>query len=461
MPLWNQSILEDAVAAWRAGVSAVDAIALVENSIEKSELAVSICGFNLIGKKVHVVGFGKSGAAMAVGLERGLGNDLEKLSIQGQVNIPDGTDLLTTRIKLVGCRPAGVNLPTTRVVKQTEAIVEQLKQADSGDVCICLVSGGGSALLEMPRPPVTLEELKVVTSFLSKSGADIHEVNAVRRKLSLVKGGGLLDHCKAPVLTLIISDVVGNDPTVIASGPTIKRPEKVDAFEVLRKYDPFRSKVSASVWNVVESTGAASNDWHGRVTHSEGKSDSSHHHVLGDIETAVAAAQSSLKSMGYSVIEPSVNANEGDAGEIGVQMADLILGHERAGVKDGVAYLWGGESTVDLDGATGQGGRNQHLILSAMHRLAKQGFQDPRVEFALVSGGSDAEDGNTTATGAYFDDLLWCGLADPEYRLIEEELRNFNSFAAHSKLGTLFETEPTNTNVGDVRILLLRPKVED
>ncbi len=217
---------DDALRIWRAGVDAVLPDKLLAQEVEVAGRLLRLGEFeaNLDAiRRILVVGGGKAGTAMVRGLETALGPQvLAEKKVSGWVNVPEGTLEPTTAIHLHSGRPAGVNEPRPEGVEGTRQILREVADLDSSDLCLCLLSGGGSALLPAPVAGVSLAEKTAITRLLSASGATIDQLNCVRRQLSDIKGGGLARACNAGTLiTLIISDVLGDPLETIASGPTV------------------------------------------------------------------------------------------------------------------------------------------------------------------------------------------------------------------------------------------------
>ncbi len=216
----------DALRIWQAGVDAVNSERLVRDAIhvEGGALIVGeeLLDFNAIGR-IAVIGAGKAGAGMAAAVENVLGPRLiDARQLVGWVNVPEDCVRPLRRIRLHGARPPGVNEPTEAGVAGAEEILRIVRSLDPEDLCLCLISGGGSALLPAPLEGITLADKLAVTRHLSAAGATIEELNTVRKQLSRIKGGGLARACRAGrMISLIISDVLGDPLDVIASGPTV------------------------------------------------------------------------------------------------------------------------------------------------------------------------------------------------------------------------------------------------
>ncbi len=449
--LKSGSLIEDAREIWNAGVNAVEAIRLVSEFVDINEHFVHL-GDETIEiancRRLIVIGFGKASGAMAFGFEQRLGAAvLRKLNAVGRINVPDGRVLDSDFFTISGCRPEAVNLPTERVINATEEILELVRTAGPEDVVVCLISGGGSALLEKPVDSVGLAELRATTDFLSASGASIYQLNAVRRELSQVKGGGLARQCKSRIVSLIISDVIGDDISVIAAGPTCLSSGDSKALEILLQFDPLRDVLPESVWNVVDSGAPRTlvDECVPRVSNV----------VIGNIETAMLASRKRAIELGYQVELATPAGDEGEAGIVGrsvaIEIAQASLGSGRK------CLISGGETTVSLSANPGKGGRNQHLVLSAINSLLS--FQlNESSDYCLLSGGTDGEDGNVPVAGGWVD-ADWVNQHDENRKQelgiqSEEALKECRSFDFLDDQSLVFQVAETNTNVCDLRISL-------
>jgi hydroxypyruvate reductase len=307
------------------------------------------------------------------------------------------------------------------------------------DLCLCLISGGGSALLPAPIDGFTLADKVVLTREMSARGATIQQLNVVRRELSAIKGGGLARACRAgSLVSLILSDVPGDDVSLIASGPTVLRaPTPEAAIAVLRELALDESPIGVRVTEVLRRrpvSDAVKNSR--RVTNI----------VIGNNATAVDAAGVEAERLGYSHAMISSTAHEGLAEEVAQNMVGMA---RRMRVEAGSdCLITGGEPTVRLAPADvrGRGGRNQQLCLAALTELS-----DWR-GLALISGGTDGEDGPTDAAGACVDESIATeatklGL-DPRLYLARNDAYSF-----FEDTGGLLKTGPTHTNVCDLRVL--------
>ena len=443
----------DAEAIWQAGVAAVDSSLLVRNAVRCRATTLEVCGeaFDLTSlDRLIVVGAGKAGAGMALGLETALGSRLLDTKVTGWINVPADCVRPLHRIHLHAARPAGLNEPTAAGVFGSERILELVASQREHDLCLVLISGGGSALLPLPLDGIRLADKQAVTRHLSRAGATIHELNAVRKRLSRIKGGGLLRAATAGrMIALIISDVIGDPLDVIASGPTVcDDGTAADAIDVLNRFttpmpgDP----VPASVRNVLRAQAEC-----GQAR--DLPRISCRNVIVGNNETALNAALAHAKSLGFEV--RSLGAGRGGiARDVGVELAELCLAARRESLDHSICFIGGGEPVVKLV-PTEQpraGGRNQELALAATCRLWNEGLDG----LAILSGGTDGEDGPTDAAGAVCDAIVreaaqQRGLDPAAFLAINDSYTFFN------QTNGLLQTGPTHTNVMDLQVAVVHP----
>ncbi|MGQ9914907.1 MAG: glycerate kinase type-2 family protein [Thermogutta sp.] len=448
---------EDAIRIWQAGVEAVQADRLIRRNVriegdslvfgEFDPLPIPLASIG----RIAVVGAGKAGAGMVAGIESIFGPPwADRFQLSGWVNVPDDCVRPTQRIRLHPARPPGVNEPTTQGVLGTERILSILRSLTPSDLCICLISGGGSALLPYPAPGISLEDKLLVTRLLSGAGANIAELNTVRKALSLVKGGGLLRACRAGwLISLIISDVLGDPLHLIASGPTV--PDSVEpneALSILEKYPELLSALPPRVPAWLRGEGRTT------APFSDPGPQQAHHFVIGNNAVAVDAAGLEAERLGYRYACVSSRSLEGPAEEIGVGLAEQAFAMRGPRGRDAVdCLISGGEPTVRLapPEIRGKGGRNQQLALAAVSAL----WQDGARGIALLSGGTDGEDGPTDAAGAIVDaDVI---ARAKEWKLDPTAyLERNDAYGFFERTGGLIKTGPTHTNVCDVRVVLVQ-----
>jgi glycerate 2-kinase len=432
---------EQARAIWDAAVAAVRSDELVRQALADPGLGIAAAFKD--ARRVIVLGGGKAGAAMSAALETGLAHFAGK--VEGIVNVPAETLRPLRWITLHAARPAATNQPTADGVAGTRRILDLAASAGADDVGICLLSGGGSALLPAPAPGVTLHDKQTVTRLLHECGATINEMNAVRKHLSAVKGGRLAEAFRGKALfSLIISDVIGDPLDVIASGPTAADPTTyADALRILESYQ-LRSQTPAAVWRHLE-RGAA-----GEVSETP-KTLPAHvrNIIIGNNARALAAAQTKAESLGYRVVNLG-SYIEGETREVAVAMAGIVRSIRDQGrpVAPPVCLLSGGETTVTLGPAHDKGGRNQEFVLAALLKLGPENMGN----VAILSGGTDGEDGPTDAAGAVADAGTFrraAGQSLPAF------LQRHDAYHAFQLTGDLIRTGLTETNVMDVRVLLV------
>ncbi len=384
--------------------------------------------------RILVVGCGKAGAEMVAGLEDALVHRLD--AVTGLVNIPEGSPVHTRRIRLHPARPAGSNFPTAAGVAGSEDMLELLAGAGPDDVALCLISGGGSALLPAPVEGVSLDAKLAVTKELTASGATIREMNCVRKHLSRVKGGRLAEAFRGRLLlSFIISDVVGDPLDVIASGPAASDPTTfADAIRIL-KDRALWSEAPEEVRHHLERTD---------ITETPKTLPANVRNiVIGSNAIALAAAQTKAESLGYRVLNLGSNI-EGETRDAARSMASLV----RSGRDRPVCILSGGETTVTLGASPGKGGRNQEFVLAMLVELGRDGLRNT----VVLSGGTDGEDGPTDAAGAIADaGTLDCGVDAVGH------LERHDAYPYFAETGDLLQPGLTGTNVMDLRVILTGP----
>lgn len=454
MPASSSFLAGDALAIWKAGIAAVDSASLVREQIIAGPDFLEIAGVRWTSReegRICVVGAGKAGTGMARGLEEALGSPWLARTT-GWMNVPADCLQPLQKIHLHAARPAGLNEPTTEGVVGTREILSRVHQLRPQDLCIVLISGGGSALLPAPVAGISLADKQRVTRTLMSCGATIAELNCVRRSLSKIKGGGLARACRAgQIITLIISDVIGDPLDVIASGPTVPSPASFsEALNVLRHFER-RKGVSfpSSVWDVLERRSEiqpASSPALPQLTNV----------VIGNNETAVTAAARCAGKLGYQVRGEEWD-REGEAASSGAEFAERMLSEQRKPFSDhslpGFCLISGGETTVDLTSTSdpGKGGRNQEFALAA----AITWLKNRASQVALVSGGTDGEDGPTDAAGACVNDAVLEQIHNSGISP-EEALLRHASYDFFARVEGLLHTGPTQTNVMDLRVGLGR-----
>ena len=453
---------QDALEIWNVGVAAVDSSRLIHAAVRRQGSILDVCGerinLHAIGRLI-IVGAGKAGAGMARGLEETIGNRWLDEKVTGWINIPADCVQSLRRIKLHAARPAGVNEPTAAGIYGTEQILKIVSSMKANDVCLVLLSGGGSALLPLPIEGIRWEDKQIVTRSLSRSGATIQEMNVVRTCLSRIKGGGLVRAAPAGrMLALIISDVIGDPLDVIASGPTTPHQgtatealtvlERMNAADKSRDLADLGSEIPQSVWNVLHSQAARTElRKTSRVT--------CQNFIIGNNQTAVDAAIEHARRLRYEVRSLGTGRG-GFARDVGIELAEACLEARRNSDLKSYCFVGGGEPVVRLTATDlpRRGGRNQEVALSACCRLWAEDMRG----IAVLSGGTDGEDGPTDAAGAVCDEVVQQtahqrGLDPLKYLSIND------SYTFFDQSGGLIKTGPTHTNVMDLQIGIVRPLI--
>jgi hydroxypyruvate reductase len=356
------------------------------------------------------------------------------ISLDGQAHVPVLDDL-------AGSHP----VPDERSERAGRRALELAHVPPPGGELLVLLSGGASSMMAVPAPGLTLADKQETTARLLKSGADIHMLNRVRKHLSAIKGGWLAAQARVPCRTLIVSDVVGDEVSVVASGPTVADPSTyADAADVLMACGGWDA-YPAAVRHVIEAGRAGEREetpkpGDSRLARSEAV-------VIGGRRQAMEGAAAEARARGYRtlVIDQAVT---GEAAVRGPRLLDEAL-DRAAGLPRPVCVVSSGETTVTVRG-TGRGGRNQELVLGAVDRLAAS--VSPLV---MASIGTDGVDGPTDAAGAMadagtLDRARAAGFASPHACL-----ENNDALAFFEASGDLVRTGPTGTNVGDLQAMLI------
>jgi glycerate 2-kinase len=443
------SLAEQAQAIWRSAVAAVDPRACVREALLQPtpELARA-----LQSGRILVVGAGKAGAAMAAGVEEALADRLDRIT--GVINVPEGSEEqgkapACRAIRLHPARPAGSNQPTEQGVAGAQAILQLADQVGPEDVILCLLSGGGSALLPAPVEGITLKDKQEITALLHACGATIEEMNCVRKHLSRVKGGRLAEAFlgeNRSVFGLILSDVVGDPLDVIASGPTAADPTTyADALAILERYH-LRERIPAAAWHSLQRGQRGEISETPKVLPEQVRN-----LVLGNNRRALDVARQQAEQAGFAVVDLGSYV-QGETQPVALALAGVVRSIQRDGqpVPPPAVLLCGGETTVTLPEGHGKGGRNQEFVLAALYDLGREEMRG----VAILSGGTDGEDGPTDAAGAWADEdtlprAQQLGLDPAAY------LARHDSYPFFQASGNLLVTGLTGTNVMDVRLFLV------
>lgn len=434
---------QDSRRIFDAGVAAVDPVAALQRTLVRHGDILVVDGRPYDLRRyahIYVVGTGKAGATMVQGLESVLDGRLSA----GAVTVK--YDHLAP-VRYVTLYEAGHPIPDAAGVRGAEAIVQLAQQAGADDLVFCLLSGGGSALLPAPSPGISLAEKQQLTSLMLECGASVDEINVIRKHISRLKGGQLAQLVTpATLITLVLSDVVGDRLDAIASGPTVPDPSTFqNCLDIVMHYN-LLTRLPESIRTRLQRGQAGA----------EPETPKPHTAVFARCQTviigsnriALQMACTTAQDLGYTTLLLSSSV-QGEAREVARVYAAIAQEIRRSGapLAPPACVLAGGEPTVTLRG-DGKGGRNQELALAtALDITDLEGV-------VLLSGGTDGTDGPTDAAGAWADGQTVArartlGL-DPE-----SYLRRCDSYHFFAALDDLLITGPTGTNVMDMHLLLV------
>jgi len=439
----NRDARSLALKSLESALNAVDSKQIIKSKILLKNSCLQVNGYSFDLKKfknIYVIGGGKASGSMAEAIEQILG----KYITNGIVNVPQGSKQNT---KIIEPHEASHPIPDEAGVEGTRSMLKMLEQAKEDDLIICLISGGGSSLMPLPRGGISISDKREITNALLKCGATINEINTVRKHISDFKGGWLAKKAyPATILNLILSDVVGDPLDFIASGPTV--PDSTtfnDAVKILEKYRLW-SKAPASIRKVL------SNGEKGIIPETPKADDEAfkkvYNVVVGNNRLASLTALEYLKSEGLNTLLLTATL-EGEARHVGVMLASIAREISTSGnpVPKPAGIIAGGETTVTVTGK-GLGGRNQEIALATVQNLKSMNG------VVVASLSTDGVDGPTDAAGAIVDGKTLVraakmGLTPEEY------LAENDSYHFFSKLGDLIFTGPTGTNVNDVSVIIV------
>lgn len=475
---------EDIVAIWKVGVEGVKPERLMREAVSldwKAEnLTIGNVEYSLENiERIVVVGGGKASGAMAEALEQILRPLDGKKQIIGWVNVPDDCAKSLHWIKLHPARPTGINEPTEAAVMGTTQIIRLLEGLTPRDLCLNLLSGGGSALLVAPIPEVSLQDQRELIRLMNEIGLTIAQINTVRKQVCQIKGGGMKRLCLGKqLISLILSDVLGDPLDVIASGPTVDTVGTIDdAIEILREFETraydfapvFRKTIQFLEDKTRESPAVSivarpEDDENEMVFDSQGGF--VQNIIIGNNARAVEAAGEEALRRGYTYALLSSRQPEGLVENVAHHIVELGM----AMLKSSQDFLmpdcliYGGEPVVRLvpELRRGKGGRNQQLVLAALVELLERpDFFESNANhcISLLSGGTDGEDGPTDAAGAWIDPMFFTDFSDKnqdgEKIIPRVFLAQNNAYAFFEPFETLLKTGATGTNVCDLRVVLV------
>ncbi len=413
-----------------SAVHAVDPYLVVSHLFQGTNLTFASESFDLSSfDNIYLVGFGKASIGMAQAV-------CDSISVTKGVVITHDPSLLLSHHGIevvVGGHP----LPTEGSVRGAERVLQLLQECSENDCVLILISGGGSSLFCSSRVP--LNDLQKTTDLLLRSGMRIEEINTIRKHLSNVMGGQLTKYTNGVIISLIISDVINDPISSIASGPTSPDSSSFsDAEEILKRYNLWE-EIPTTVQTTIQD-GVA-----GRISENPKEDDPKFHSVFNFVvannERACQAALKKAQELGYhtKVITTSLN---GEASMIGSNLLKKIL---QCKSSKKIAYITGGEPTVTIQG-DGPGGRNQELVLGCLEELAG-------TDFVIASFATDGKDGNSPVAGAIADGFSLSRAKKHNLSIPDFASQN-NSYEFFKRLDDVLVTGPTGTNVMDIQIML-------
>ncbi|PNR96203.1 glycerate kinase [Petrotoga sp. 9PWA.NaAc.5.4] len=407
-----------------------DAIRIINNSIESvlpdKAVREEIEKLNFNGN-VYLVAIGKAAWRMAKAAKDSLGDKIKDGIVITKYGHSKG------KIEGLKIYEAGHPIPDENTINSTKKVVELVMNLGQEDTILFLVSGGGSALFELPVEGISLEELKKMTDLLLKSGANIVEINTIRKRLSQVKGGKFAKLVEpAKIYSLVLSDVLGDRLDSIASGPAY--PDSTTVKDVEEIIDKYKLNLSEHVINALKKeTPKELNNVETRI--------------IGSVSKVCESAEKIAKSLGYNtlILTTTLDCEAKEAGSFLASIAREVKEKNRP-LKKPCAVILGGETVVHVKGK-GVGGRNQELVLSAAKGIVN--YED----IIIVSVGTDGTDGPTDAAGGIVDGMTVKRLIEKNID-IEEVLNNNDSYHALQSIDGLVITGPTGTNVNDLTFIL-------
>jgi hydroxypyruvate reductase len=428
-------VRKDLEEIWAAGLAAADPERAVERALDLEDGAIVVKGERFTPKRVFVVAAGKAAGTMANAARDLLGDKISG----GLVVTKDGHDAGPGDFETVfSSHPE----PDERGVEAARKVQELVEYLEEGDLLLALISGGASALLADPAPPIELADLKRLTGDLLRSGADIGEINTVRKHVSVLKGGGLvrLAH-PAPTIALLLSDVVGDDPSSIASGLTAPdRTTLENTRRVLERYEIEPPESVTKHLQDAEDTPATGDPVFEGVVNV----------ICGGGRHAAEAAVEKAEELGYTplLLTTTLTGDALGAASIYAAVVREVLASGNP-VSSPCAIVSGGEATVTVRGG-GAGGPNQEFALALAVELDGVGG------WAAFSADTDGHDGSTEAAGGIVDGETAQKTRDADMDP-EEALSDNDSYAALEAGEGLLVTGPTGTNVNDLRVALVSP----
>ena len=406
-------------------------------------------------KRILIIGGGKATAQMAIALEELLKTS-PKIEYEGFLNIPEDQEFkFHNSTKNIKMNSASHPIPNEAGLDGVNRMLELIEGTNKEDLIICLFSGGGSALLPLPKKDINLADFQKINSLLLASGASIHEINTIRKHISDFKGGNLAkriyESSKATTLTIMISDVVGNKLDSIASGPTVPDLTSFnDAYNVLLKYN-LLDRIPIPVKEVIME--GVKNPHLENPSKNDPVFENVHTYLIGSIEISVEEVSNYLRKHSFE-IDYFSDEISGEAADFGKHLFYLITEklkeYPREPEKSRIAMIGTGELTVTLRGK-GIGGRNQEMLLNFLNTMKSEKID---YNFFVLGCNLDGIEGNTKAMGAIVDNSSLMETIKNNVN-IDSYLRNNNSNAFFNLINGEIITGPTGINVNDIIMILV------
>jgi len=422
---------------YNAALLAANPISCINEFIEEKNelLKIGKKKYNLHSyEKIYVISFGKAAYEMAIGTQR----ILKKRIAKGIIISNASFEKKVPGFKFI---ESSHPLPDDKSVKAANAIISLLKQTKKNDLVIFLISGGGSSMVALPDEDITLEDKKITTQILMKSGVDIKTLNIVRKKISKIKGGGLLKYSyPSEIATLIMSDVVGDQLDMIASGPTL--PDKSDGEEAWREIVELgiENQLPHEVVKKLKNSSKKSNK--------KQKLSKQNAVIIGSNLKSLENAKKQAESLGYNTLILTSQI-KGEAKTVAKSLASIALEIRNSNVpiEKPACIIVGGETSVTVKG-NGIGGRNSEMALAFAIEITNKN------KISALFAGTDGIDGVTNAAGAYCNETT--GIKNKKTRINAKDfLANNDSYNYFKKTGDLKITGPSGTNVNDIGIIFI------
>jgi len=382
---------------------------------------------------IYIIGGGKSSGKMAEEIEKIIGLDRIK---EGFIN----DKIENNETKKIKVHKGGHPIPDESSIIGVKEIFNLTKNLKIEDTVICLLSGGGSALLEMPVEEISLQEIKILVGLLLKSGAEVFEINIIRKHLSKIKGGKLLRYLQpARIISLIFSDTIDTEYDATASGPT--SPDKstfLDAYNILKKYNLIDKTPKKIIEYLYQNINSQENE---TIKPMNPLLNNVHNFIIADNSIALTAMKQSAVKLGYTNVRIITNKLKGESKEIGKKMGKFFRG-----AKPGV-YIYGGELTVTVNGG-GKGGRLQEYTASLIPEISSI------KNCVTLSFGSDGVDFINGIGGAIADNETMEECINKNLDILTF-IKNNNTYQLHKELKNIIKSDPTNTNVADLHVCII------